>query len=107
MSTHYYVNFPPCPTCHSARPPLHIGRSAAGWRFLLYTYPDLRNFGEWVTFLLSNKDSSIQNEYGEKISSTGLILIITQASKDVPLPLLHMSGSTEEGNWDLFPGNVL
>ena len=70
---------------------VHIGKSSAGWRFLLATYPDrhpqfeeetwldkpIENLDGWID-LFNNKQNKIFDEYGEEISPEDMIDIISK-----------------------------
>ena len=64
----------------------HIGKSSAGWRFLLQAYPKkgLRYLFEWKD-LFDNKDTKIFDEYGEEISKEEMLKEIThkEPNKDL------------------------
>lgn len=54
MGTNYYAEYqPPCPTCGRQDPPLHIGKSSAGWCFSLHVIPELglNDWPEWEAWL--------------------------------------------------------
>lgn len=48
---------------------LHIGQSAAGWRFLFHAHPGLglTTLADWEAFI-SRDDITIQNEYGRDVT---------------------------------------
>ena len=54
----------------------HIGKSSAGWRFLLQIYPkqDINSLEDWKKLM---KDGTIFDEYGEEISQEEMLKIIT------------------------------
>jgi hypothetical protein len=61
MSTNYYFNSKPCPHCGRADN-LHIGNTAAGWKFLFRGYPDIRSYQDWLKRLEAGGE--ITDEYG-------------------------------------------
>ncbi|MFC7794555.1 hypothetical protein [Streptomyces cinereoruber] len=68
MSTNYYA-YGPFPGGQTHSEGLHIGQSAAGWRFLFHSHPDLglTTLADWDAFI-SRDDVTIRNEYGVDIS---------------------------------------
>ena len=57
----------------------HIGKDSAGWRFSLaiYTKENITSLNDWKK-LFKEKNTSIVNEYNEKISSKEMLKIITK-----------------------------
>lgn len=50
MGTNYYLhNRPPCACCGRSYPPLHIGKSSAGWCFALHVIPEegINDLDDW------------------------------------------------------------
>lgn len=76
MGTNYYVQTPPCPNaCEhcSATERIHLGKSSAGWRFLLYADPEWPRdeaFAHWVRRALSGQ---ITDEYGHQCTLADLM----------------------------------
>ena len=68
----------------------HIGKSSAGWRFLLQIYPEqgINNLEDWKKLF---KDGIIVDEYGEEISQEDMLKEIT---KKAPSPGLKDESST-------------
>lgn len=86
MGTNYYWEQPAgeqCPTCghidDTVR--LHIGKSSAGWVFLLHVIPEqnLNTLGDWKT-LWETTAGQIRDEFGEAISVTDMIKEILERS---------------------------
>ena len=80
MGTNYYwtdeINA--CPKCgHHDGETLHIGKSSMGWVFAMRVYPEfhINNFTDWKTAFRA-RNSTIRNEYGEKITPLEMISII-------------------------------
>ena len=76
----------------------HIGKDSAGWRFILATYPkeNITSLNDWKK-LFNEKDTSIVNEYGDKISSKEMIKIITKKKPVKPLEgKTYTSGNDNE-----------
>lgn len=76
MGTNYYVNTPACPNaCEhcSETERVHLGKSSAGWRFLLYAEPEWPRdeaFACWVRRALSGP---ITDEYGRPCTLAELL----------------------------------
>ena len=76
MGTNYYVNTPSCANAceHCAESErIHLGKSSAGWRFLLYAEPEWPRdeaFAYWVRRALSGP---ITDEYGRDCSLAELL----------------------------------
>lgn len=68
MSTNYYA-FGPFPGGDRTGEGLHIGQTAAGWRFLFRAHPEqgLTTLDDWLQFL--RRDGvAIRNEYGRDVA---------------------------------------
>ena len=79
MGTNYYVKGEDCPTCgHAVKPDLHIGKSSAGWKFMLHIDPDngINNLDDWVK-IWSQEGAVIRNEYGDDIPPQDMLKTIT------------------------------
>lgn len=81
MGTNYYLHTKSCEHCGHSDKPLHIGKSSAGWHFLLHVYPELglNDLGDWIDRIL--KAGWIEDEYGEKVTPGQLYKTITQRRK--------------------------
>ena len=80
MGTNYYVQpKPACPTCKRSHGVLHIGKSSAGWKFLLRIDPDngISTLDDWVK-IWSQEGAVIRNEYGEDTPPQDMLKTITQ-----------------------------
>lgn len=87
MGTNYYV-VKKKPTID---PPLHIGKSSAGWKFLFHEvnkYNDfdcdleIHTFEQWKDFLENNDDILILNEYDEEISVKDFLELVKEKQKE-------------------------
>jgi hypothetical protein len=66
MGTNYYWIKNPCPHCgHGDR--LHIGKSAAGWKFMFHAPEGVRSYTDWLEILRSDR-GTIVSQYGEEFS---------------------------------------
>lgn len=84
MGTNYYLyEKKPCPTCGHQDEPLHIGKSSAGWCFSLHVDEDkgINSLQDWIT-RWSAPDVTILDEYGDVISSTEMLNIITERKRE-------------------------
>jgi hypothetical protein len=86
MSTNYYVRphrlwmFEP-----EQEQSLHLGKSSAGWCFLLRVYPErgINDLSDWLPVLRGseyNDPAIIFDEYGESVSYNEMVEIITRRS---------------------------
>ena len=71
----------------------HIGKSSAGWRFLLQIYPEqgINNLEDWKELF---KDGVIVDEYGEEVSQEDMLKKITKKEpspglKDKLFTIMH------------------
>lgn len=64
MSTNYYAKANHCKNCGRTDAKLHIGKSAAGWRFLFHVTDEIKNYKDWVEYL---KQDNVQifDEYNK------------------------------------------
>lgn len=74
MSTNFFVrNCPnPCEHC-AADAEVHLGQSAAGWRFLLYADPDWPRDEAFTLWLQRAMSGPIFDEYGHPFSVGDLL----------------------------------
>ena len=87
MGTNYYaVKKKPTIT-----PPLHIGKSSAGWKFLFHEINkyngfdcdlEIHTFEQWKDFLENNDDILILNEYDEEISVKEFLELVKEKQKE-------------------------
>lgn len=87
MGTNYYV-VKKKPTI---APPLHIGKSSAGWKFLFHEVNkyngfdhnlEIHTFEQWKYFLENNKDILILNEYDEEVSVKEFLELVKEKQKE-------------------------
>lgn len=83
MGTNYYLTSKVCPCCKRAKPPMHLGKSSAGWQFLFSGYRpeyegdlNIQTKQAWVDYINSSEDHIIQNEYGDPISLEALLELV-------------------------------
>ena len=94
MGTNYYL------TKNSAtvRPPLHIGKSSAGWKFIFRKYEDLEregyeeeyfnsieNVNDWKSYLeykTTNDNYLIMTEYDEQVSLDDFWSMVEKKQKE-------------------------
>lgn len=113
MGTNYYwyAKSDVCPRCQHGNdvPPLHIGKSSAGWAFALTVHPvrGIHNLMDWVGVLLKEK-GEIRDEYG-RLETIGCLLD-TIVNRSHPAGLRHheIDGvhvlDRGEGTWDYHVG---
>src|SRR5699024_9311121 len=87
MGTNYYV-VKKKPTI---KPPLHIGKSSAGWKFLFHEVTkynsfdynlEIHTFEQWKNFLKNNNEIIILNEYDEEISINDFLKLVEEKQKE-------------------------
>jgi len=85
MGTNYYLREKPCECCGRAGEDLHIGKSSAGWCFVLHVYPDLKinSLKDWEERI--SKGGEIVNEYEQIVTTEELLDNITNRSFGGPL----------------------
>jgi hypothetical protein len=68
MGTNYYAKEEPCSYCGRGGDPIHIGKSSAGWVFLLHVIPEMgiNSLDDWKRFC-RKKQVKIEDEYGKEI----------------------------------------
>lgn len=118
MSTNYYVHLEkrsggtPCARCgHPPGAPerLHIGKSSAGWVFLLRVYPGrLDSWAAWDRLLGSlGPEDYIEDEYGRQVGHGFLRALVTMRGTEEPRGLRRPSDDRRSdvrrghGTWDL------
>ena len=81
MGTNYYLQADTCPACNHSAEVLHIGKSSAGWVFLLRLHKETDSVGPIASLedwkLLFDKHL-IKNEYGEVVSKKEMLSVITE-----------------------------
>lgn len=57
---------------------LHVGKSSVGWHFAVRVYPErqINSLDDWLHMLRSNH-AVITDEYGQSVSFTDLVAVIT------------------------------
>ena len=111
MGTNYYVQTEPadiCATCGhvSGGEDLHIGKSSAGWVFMLNAHPEygINTFNDWVQYLCV-RQGAIKDEYGKHVTYEHMILAIVERSH--PQGKLKRNHADDdrwvngEGTWDI------
>lgn len=65
MGTNYYLDIGVCPHCKQPSEKLHLGKSSAGWVFMLHVYPE-KNLNDLEDIVKHIEDSGglITDEYG-------------------------------------------
>ena len=125
MGTNYYLHRPLtniCPHCgrgdsEDFNPPVHLGKSSAGWCFSLHVYPEgaegvgafsgLDGMKSWLSAEIA-KGSSIRDEYHELLSLEDFLGVVTKREwyrdglSDWWAPK-HF-GTTLDGKPFIFPG---
>lgn len=77
MGTNYYLKLKDHPLVKTKNSLLHMGKSSAGWHFLLKIYPPhINSFEDWKK-VYNSKEYEIINEYDEIISWKEMEDIIT------------------------------
>jgi hypothetical protein len=106
MGTNYYWysndQAQHCTTC-LCNDGLHIGKSSAGWNFLLHIHPNLgvHELVDWRS-LFCKVGSCIKNEYGDKIAYQEMVDCITKRSHPKGLRSESKRGKPgKEGTYDL------
>ena len=92
MGTNYYLHTkPPCTCCGRPYPPLHIGKSSAGWCFALHVIPEegINDLDDWRK-LWSQSGAYIEDEYGDAISAYVMEEMIT--NRHWPYPVFDAKG---------------
>lgn len=78
MGTNYYwYANPPCSTCGRNDPPLHIGKSSAGWCFSLHVIPE-ENINSLEDWKIRWRRGVIKDEYERVVSLEEMLRIITK-----------------------------
>ncbi|MFD8142499.1 hypothetical protein [Streptomyces sp. NPDC059708] len=87
MSTNYHA-FGPFPGGDAAGQGLHIGQTAAGWRFLFRAHPEqgLTTLDDWLQ-LLGREEVCIRNEYGRDVSFGEMRQTMSEVTTSDSLPL--------------------
>lgn len=85
MGTNYYLHEDICEHCGRSRDKLHIGKSSGGWCFLLHVdlIEELNCLDDWKA-LFDRASTTISDEYGDHISTSDMLAIITERSRSTP-----------------------
>lgn len=77
MGTNYYLRGSVCHCCGRGDEMLHIGKSSAGWCFMVRIHPDLgiASLDDWKRMFQARE---IQDEYGQKITEAEMLRLITE-----------------------------
>lgn len=86
MSTNYYA-FGPFPGGDPSGEGLHLGQSAAGWRFLFRAHPEqgLTTLDDWLQFLRRD-DVNIRDEYDRDVTVQEMEQTMTETESAVGRP---------------------
>lgn len=87
MGTNYYVSTAPCEHCGVSKyDNLHIGKSSAGWAFMLHVYPALgiSSFRDWMKILSADK-TIIRDEYDNYVSFSEMVQCIVSRINLFPM----------------------
>ena len=82
MGTNYYLHTrQPCECCGRPYPPMHIGKSSAGWCFALHVIHEeaINDLEDWRALWLQPL-ARIEDEYGGHVSADMMEYIITGRS---------------------------
>ena len=81
MGTNYYLYKNVCEHCGRGDGPIHIGKSSAGWCFGLHVDSEIgvNSLDDWKC-VWSQPGSVIKDEYGEVISPSRMLQVITERS---------------------------
>ncbi len=82
MGTNYYHHAPECEHCGLAAEPVHIGKGSAGWCFALRVYPEdgISDLADWEARWAALSSHEIRDEYGNVISPTEMLAMISERS---------------------------
>jgi len=111
MGTNYYWIAGVCEVCHRGEPPLHIGKSSAGWVFALRIYPDrgIDSLYDWLkVWWRTEHGGRIEDEYGKTITREEMVQCIVGRSHPSGKSLsrsreddsTHRNVRRGEGTWD-------
>lgn len=103
MGTNFYLHKPDkdvCPHCgRGTSDILHIGKSSAGWVFLLHVIPerDINDLPDWIREF---EQGEIRDEYGGAVTVRMMLEHITdRAQSDVPWPDFKWPGYHNEAHF--------
>jgi predicted phosphoadenosine phosphosulfate sulfurtransferase len=81
MGTNYYWLTNICKCCNREEERVHIGKSSAGWPFLLH--PRFKSWTSWKEALSKNPDDQIHDEYGRRMEVDAFIKFVEEKQSDV------------------------
>ena len=85
MGTNYYwrAENAKCPHCGHTNPDKvrHIGKSSAGWCFSLHVDENIKSLDDWCSIF---ETGHIEDEYGERLTATDMLQVITDRSFQTP-----------------------
>jgi hypothetical protein len=101
VTTGYYVSTPSCKdACEhcSESKTIHLGQTAAGWRFLFHAYdadnqydvPEVKDLPTWLALAASGP---VKDEYGRTLGLDELLQLILHRQKGVEFRTREASGS--------------
>lgn len=84
MGTNYYIQSKACNSCGHCKNEKHIGKSSYGWQFHFRGYRDQQivSFQDWIKEI-NEPNTSIINEYGEKISCCEFIEMVNSKKDEM------------------------
>ncbi len=78
MGTNYYLHKTACRCCGHKPEPIHIGKSSAGWCFMLHVIPgEIEGLSDWLR-LMMEANTIIVDEYNAIISPEEMRKIIME-----------------------------
>lgn len=86
MSTNYYAHTNACICCGRSDNSIHIGKSAAGWRFALRLHPeaDLNSLEDWLRLLMQT-ETTIFDEYHNRLTMVEFLgIVFRQRTATIP-----------------------
>lgn len=109
MGTNYYLHEKPdCECCGRPHEPLHIGKSSAGWNFLVHIMPEygINRLDDWRA-RWSKPGTYIRNEYGDRVPIEVMESAVTQRAPDLKRTPWHDKNcyGYGEGTWDYITGD--
>lgn len=62
---------------------VHIGKSSVGWCFGLHVTDDIQSLDDWK--VQWTRPGRIEDEYSKRLSSTEMLVIITERGREDPI----------------------
>lgn len=110
MGTNYYWYAPPCKHCGLANPPMHIGKSSAGWPFSVHVMPaeNITCWNDWLKYF-EQATGEIRNEYGEvkTVAELNRLVKAKRSQKNEPHVLQAISDYPDFQSADPETGDLL